>query len=190
MDFGTIFMIGILALNMIISIWNSYASGFNLTVLRKHSNQPLWLLFMVLSVTSLFMGFIGACYVLITALGVVAFMTGYISSSLLTLLFAYNFLVLGGLITGLGIVMTIETVAVAIKTRNKWAALASCWNIFASVWNVVTYLKNFKAVTNVINGTKDSRTKLYIIAAVAVVMAIIIVYAAYHMGAKKGEKVQ
>ena len=59
----------ILVLDFVLSIWNSYASGFNLGMVQR-SNGPRWLY--VSSIVGLALGLVGEVYVLAIVIGVVA----------------------------------------------------------------------------------------------------------------------
>ncbi len=183
--------IGILALDFIISVWNSYAAGFNISLLYKEDKVGLTLLVWISSICALVLGFIGTTYVLSTVIGFVLYSFSYISADILTSLLAINFLVFGFLITVLGIIIAIETVVMAVKRHNLSSILVSIYNTIASIWNVFTYINNFGAVGDLLRGEdKDSKDHAILIIAVAAVVSIIITYLAFHMGMNRGGRAE
>lgn len=180
--------IAILVLDFIISVWNSYAAGFNISLLYKEDKVGLTLLVWISSVCALILGFIGTTYVLSTVIGFIFYSFAYISAGVLTALLAINFLVFGLLITFLGIVITIESVVMAVKRHNLSSILVSIFNIGASIWNVFTYVSNFGAVGGMLREEdKDSKDFAVLIIIVAAVFAFIITYVAFHMGMRRVE---
>ncbi len=180
--------IGILVLDFIISVWNSYAAGYNISLLYKEDKVGLTLLVWISSVVALILGFVGTTYVLSTVIGFILYSFSYIGGDILTALLAINFLVFGFLITVLGIIITIESVVMAIKRHNLSSILISIFNIGASIWNVFTYISNFGAVGDLLRGEdKDSKDYAILIIAVAAIISIIITYLAFHMGMNRGK---
>ena len=187
MDLGILLTVGILALDFVLSIWNSYAAGYNFGMLRKQdSNFGL-----IYAIFALMMGVVGLIYVIAIAIGFALYAIGSISLDVVNLLLAYNFLVFGGLITFLGVGITIQTWMIAIKTHNKWAIGASIWNTFASIWNVFNYISEFSTMTGIIKSeSKDTKDEgsVIIIIIVAVIIALLLSYVAFHAGNSKAKK--
>ncbi len=183
--------IGILALDFIISVWNSYAAGYNISLLYKEDKVGLTLLVWISSICALILGFVGTTYVLSTVIGFILYSFSYISGDILTALLAINFLVFGLLITVLGIIITIESVVMAVKRRSLSSILVSIFNIGASIWNVFTYISNFGAVGDLLRGEdKDSKDYAVLVIAVAAVISIIITYLAFRMGMNRGGRAE
>jgi hypothetical protein len=189
MDIGTVLVILILALDFVLSIWNSYASGYNFKMLRRHNTDASTFM-LIYCVLGLMIGVVGTIYVLAIVIGVVAFYMNYISFGVVDLLLAYNFIIFGGLITLLGVGITIQSWVIAIKTHNKWMIVASLWNTFASIWNVFNYISEFSAVTGIIKSeSKDSDSTgiVVVIFIVAIIIAVLLSYVAFHAGSAKAD---
>lgn len=183
-------------LNLIISIWNAYISGFNIELIRQVESQPQGVitrgispLIKIACYCGLLLAFSGTTYAIAIIIGYGALYFEYVSTNVVEILFAYNYLVFGGLITMLGIVITIESVVVAIKTKNKWHILISGWNIFASTWNIIHYISNFGIVKGMLESdssdSDDTKDRAIILLLVAVMISIVIVYATFKVGQKK-----
>ena len=176
----------ILVVDFVISIWNSYTAGYNLGLAKRHEG-PDWMF--IYAAFGLLLGIVGTIYVLVIVIGLVAVSLGYIGPATIDVLLAYNFLVFGGLITLLGVGVTIQTWYVAIKTHNKWSIVASLWNTFASIWNVWSYISNFGLATSIIKSESKEENEggLIIILALAVVIAAALSYLAYRAGSHKAQ---
>jgi hypothetical protein len=174
----------LIAINFALSIWNSYAAGFNFGILRK-SSGPFWLY--AYSAIGLIIGVVGEAYVLSVVIGLVALNYGYVSADTIALLVGYEFLIFGGLIVILGIGITITSIYIAVKNPGPWTIGGSIWNVFASVWNVFTYVKNFGLAASLIKseereGSKADEGSALVLAATAVLIAILISYVAFRAG--------
>jgi hypothetical protein len=173
----------ILAINFVISIWNSYAAGFNIGMQRR-AQGPWWL--KIYPVLGLSIGIAGEAYVLTIVIAIIANANGLIGDSTVAVLLAYNFLVLGGLITILGIGITIQTVYITLKHPTFWGAAGSIYNVFASIWNVFNYVRNFGVAANLIKEEEkegsSNQGAVVILAVIAVLVAVLLSYIAFHAG--------
>ena len=177
-----IFIAIFLILDFVISIWNSYAAGFSLGLL-KISKGPGW--FRTFAVLGLAMGLLGEAYVIAIFLALITNAYDLISADAVALLLAYNYLIIGGLIIVLGIGMSAESVYVAAKRPGVWNVGTSVYNVFASVWNVFFYIRNFGVAMNIIKSEeREGRGQgvVLILAITAVIIAVLLSYIAYHFG--------
>jgi hypothetical protein len=189
MDFSWLVIIVILALDLIVSVWNCYASGFNAAILQHQPSDRLSnVLLSIVNGAGILIGFAGAVYVLLISLGFVTYSLGYISLGSLTFILASNFIVLGGVITWFGIVIMIHSFLIAYKTHTWRSFSVTMWNIFASIWNAVVYLRNFRTMFNAVKEGEENITALVIvILGIAVGIGLAIAYAAYHLGFRRGQ---
>ena len=177
-----VFIAIILLVDFIISIWNSYAAGFSLGLL-KISNGPGW--FRAFAVLGLAVGVLGEAYVIAIVLSLLANASGLVSSESVLLLLAYNYLITGGLIIVLGIGITAESIFIAARGPARWPHRAYFYNVFASIWNVFFYIRNFGVAMNVIKSEeREGRGQgaVIVLAIVAVIIAVLLSYIAYHFG--------
>ncbi len=171
-----------LVLDFIISIWNSYAAGFSVGLL-KISNGPGS--FMAFAALGLAMGLLGEAYVIAVFLALIVNVYGLVSPDAVAFLLAYNYLITGGLIIVLGVGMSAESVYVAAKRPGVWNVGTSVYNVFASVWNVFFYIRNFGVAMNIIKSEeREGRGQgvVLILAITAVIIAVLLSYIAYHFG--------
>ena len=193
MDLTIILIVLILGLDFVISLWNSYNSGFMFGKARKSQGRAADFM-LIYSIFGLIVGFAGTIYVITIALGAGLAYFGYIAYGVLDSLLALNFLVFGGVITFFGIGVTVMGIYNAYKTKNKWMALISVWNVFATIMNLYVYISNFGPAVGILktqlkSGKKDTGT-LIIVAAIGIVIGALIAYAFYTAGRRKAERVQ
>jgi len=172
----------VLLLDFVVSIWNSYAAGFSLGLLRI-SKGPGWIRGAAL--IALAAGIAGETYVIATFLALALNAYGLVGADSVALLLAYNLVVTGGLITILGIGITAEGVYLAITHPAGWGVWLSLYNVFASIWNVFSYIRNFGAAVRIIRTEEregQGQGAVIVLAAVAVVTAVLLSYIAFHFG--------
>ncbi len=186
-----ILTIGIMIFNLLISLWNAYASGYNSVLLERTKKMPFKDFFNIANSFSLVLAFGGASYSLSFFISLLASYLGYISPEVALLISAYSFLVFGGLITFAGIVITIESIIVAYYKRNFWSIGIAIYNTIASIWNLYNYITSFsyvKEIAGQYGSSEDNRTKAIIIIVIAALIALFLVYSFYKIGKSKAEK--
>ncbi len=186
-----ILTIGIMIFNLLISLWNAYASGYNSVLLERTKKMPFKDFFNIANSFSLVLAFGGASYSLSFFISLIASSLGYVSQEVALLISAYSFLVFGGLITFAGIVIAIESIIVAYYKRSFWSIGIAIYNTVASIWNLYNYITSFsyvKEIAGQYGSSEDNRTKAIIIIVIAALIALFLVYSFYKIGKKKAEK--
>jgi hypothetical protein len=174
----------ILVVDLILSIWNSYTAGFTFGMLRK-KDGPSWMY--VSPILGLAIGLVGAIYVTAIVASLVAYWFALVGMGTVNLLLTYNFLIAGGLITVLGIGVTVQSIYIAIKRPGVWTVAGALYNTFASIWNIFVYMRNFGPAVSLVNYERQNERKssigaLIILAAVVTVIGVLLSYIAFHAG--------
>ncbi len=166
-----------------LSIWNAYASGFNIGMVRRNNVRG----FMEYAAYSgVGLAFAGMTYVLIIAISAAAYLFSYIGISTVNYALSLDFLVFGLLIIGFGIMITIQSIITAYQRRNFWSILVAGYNIFAVAFDIVMYAESFNQAASVIKaGNSRNRGNTSVIVILAVLVAFLIVHAAYKYGMDK-----
>jgi len=177
----------ILAIDFGLSIWNAYASGMNIESLRRGGGSS-WL--EAVAYSGLGLAYAGATYVMIIVIGYAAYAFGYVSSDVVDAVLGLDFLVFGVLIIGFGLMITIQSIIVAVRRRSLGSVIVAAWNIFAEIWDIAGYVEGFSEAVSMVKGVgRDERdeTSLILIVIVALLIAYFIVHAAYINGRKKAQ---
>ena len=175
----------IIILDFVISVWNAYASGFNIGMMKKTRDEPNAFQ-EVSSYAGLGLAFIGMSYVLATVLSFAGASFGYLDPGTVDLILAFDFLVFGILIIGMGIIITIQSIIIASQRKGIGNILGAVWNAFAGVWDIYAYASGFKQSVGVLRREdQDRETDALIVIIVAVLISFFIVYAAYKHGYNK-----
>lgn len=177
----------ILIIDFVISIWNAYASGFNIGLLQKKKIDA-GKFSRISSYAGLGLSFVGMAYVLIIVISLAGNSLGYVDVGTVNFALAFDFLVFGILIIGLGLLVTIQSVIIAAQRKSIGSVLVAVFNVFAEVWDIASYVSGFKESVNMLKGeNKDEQANAAIIVVVAVLIAFFIVHAAYKHGFSKGQ---
>ncbi|MGC8687640.1 MAG: hypothetical protein ACP5RM_02995 [Candidatus Micrarchaeia archaeon] len=174
----------ILIFDFVISVWDAYASGYNIGILRKADKGSFSL---VASYAGLGLGFVGITYVMIIVISLLAYAVGYVGPGVVEYAMAFNFLVFGLLIIGFGTVITIQSIMVAAKRRNFMSIFLAIYNTIALVWDIAIYAEGFRSAVGILKGDRNDRGNAMIIVLAAVLVAFFITHAAYKRGLKKAE---
>jgi hypothetical protein len=176
MDVGLIITVAILVLDVIISVWNSYAAG-------KVSNESrgLGIFFYVLG------GLLPMAYVMSIALTVLLAMFKYISYTIANFLLSFSFVFFGATIIMWGVIATATSIIATIKTRSWKAGLISMYNISALIYDTWEYMVDFggavKDIVADLAKDKDGAiVALIIVVGLALAIGFIITYLAYKAG--------
>lgn len=177
----------ILVLDFIISIWNAYASGFNIGLLKNRKSNRLSV---YSSYSGLALAFAGIAYVLIVVLSIVAASLGYVDVGTVQFVLAFDFLVFGLMIIGFGLMVTVQSIIIATERKSIGSILVALWNVFAEVWDIASYVAGFKESVSMLSGkNREEETNALIIVAVAVLIAFFITHAAYRHGFNKAQNI-
>jgi hypothetical protein len=175
----------IIILDFAISVWNAYASGFNIGMLKKTRGKPSAFQ-EVSSYAGLGLAFIGMSYVLAIVLSFAGASFGYIDPGTVDFILAFDFLVFGILIIGLGIIITIQSIIIASQRKSIGNILGVVWNAFAGAWDIYAYASGFKQSVDILRREdRERETDALIVIIVAVLISFFIVYAAYKHGYNK-----
>ncbi len=184
MGFGLIFIVIIIAVDFLISIWDAYAGGYSLGMMKKNGDQSKFR--KVSAYAAVGLGLVGATYVIAIVLGVMAYYLAYIPLSTLKFILSFDFIFLGILIIGFGFIITVQSIIIAAKRRNIWSILIALYNSFAVAFDIYIYVISFRESVSVIKGTgRRSQGNGLIIILIAALLAALIVHSAYKHGYKK-----
>ena len=168
--------VAILVLDVIISVWNSYAAG-------KVSNESrgFGILFYVLG------GLLPMTYVMSIVITILLAIFGCISYAIANFLLSFNFVFFGAVIIMWGVIATATSIIIAIRAKDWRAGLISVYNVGALIYDVWEYLGNVgDAVKDIVEdlGRDEDSSILALIIVVGLALAIgfIITYLAYKAG--------
>jgi hypothetical protein len=177
----------ILIIDFGFSIWNAYASGLNVEMLRREGGSS-WL--RAVAYSGLGLAYCGATYVMVIVVGYVAYAFGYVSADVVDGVLGLDFLLFGLLIIGFGLMVTVQSIIVAARKRSLGNVAVAVWNAFAEVWDIASYAEGFRdAISMVRGGSRDQNdeTSLILIVLVALLLAYFMVHAAYMQGKRKAQ---
>jgi hypothetical protein len=174
----------IIAVDFVLSLWNAYASGVSLTLLKGQSGQTLA---KVCAAAGLGLAFAGMSYAMLVIFSFVALAIGYLTVGEVLFVLAFDFLVFGAMIIGFGLVVTAQSIAIAYRRRSFGSIAISAWNVFAEVWDITIYAEGFKDAYGVMKGDRG-RINLYVVIIIALVVAFLITYVAYRHGVRSAER--
>lgn len=184
MGLGLIITIAIIAIDFLISMWDAYAGGYSLGMIKKNGDTSKFR--KVSAYAAVGLGLVGATYVIAIVLGFIAYYLAYISLSTLSFILSFDFIFLGILIIGFGFIITIQSIIIAAKRRSIWSILIALYNSFAVAFDIYVYIESFKESMSVIRSTsRRSQGNGLMIVLIAVLLAAVIVHAAYKHGYKK-----
>lgn len=182
-DLGLTFLILIIALDIGISIWNAYAAGVTLTLLRRQEGQRFA---KIAAGSALGLGFAGMSYAMLIIFSFLAYFVGFLGAGDVVFVLAFDFLVFGAMIIGFGLVVTAQSIAIAYRQRTFGTIAISVWNVFAEVADIAIYADGFRAAYGSLGGGRD-RVNLTAVILMAVLVGLFITYAAYRHGVHRGE---
>ncbi len=178
-----IFALLMLVLTFAISIWNAYASGFNIGMCRKNNIEGFQ---KYASYSGLGLAFAGMTYVLVIVLSIIGYYAGYVTIGTVQAALSINFLVFGLMIIGFGLMVTIQSILIAAQRKSFWSILIAIWNIFAMIVDIASYISGFKEATSMLGGqNRRDQGNAVIIVLIAVLISFFIVHAAYRFGLNK-----
>jgi len=183
-----IFMIGlivailILVFDFVISIWNAYASGYNIGMLKKSRKGGFT---KAAAYSGLGLAFVGITYVLIVVLSFIAYAFQYVSIGVVEYVLALDFLVFGLMIIGFGFMVTIQSIIVASNRKSFGSIAIAIWNTFAEVFDIASYAESFRGTLQIIKSNREDRGNAYVIIIIALLIGYLITHAAYKHGINK-----
>ncbi|MCL4387820.1 hypothetical protein M1567_01555 [Candidatus Marsarchaeota archaeon] len=184
MGFGIIITVLIVAFDFLISMWDAYAGGYSLGMIKKNGDQSKFRKISAYAAVGL--GLVGATYVMAIIIGFIAYYLAYISLSTLEFVLSFDFIFLGILIIGFGFIITIQSIIIAAKRRSAGSILIALFNSFIIAFDVYMYVTAFSESLSVIKRTgRRSQGNGLMIVLMAALIAAIIVHAAYKHGYKK-----
>ena len=186
MDLGTVFLVAILVIDVAISVWNAYAAGLSLTLLKGQAGQTFA---KSAAVAGLGLAFAGMAYAMLVVFSFIALYIGYLTVAEVVVVLSFDFIVFGAMVIGFGLVVTAQSIAIAYR-RRSWGSIAiSAWNVFAEVWDLAIYAEGFRAAYSSMAGGGRGRLNLYAVIALALLVAFFVTYAAYRHGVGAAERV-
>ncbi len=178
----------VLLVNIALSAWNAYASGYNSVILQRYKGKFADF-FQIANSFGLVLAFAGMAYSLAVIGSLIAASLGYLSASTLQLILAYNQLVFGGLLIVAGMVITIESILIASMRRDFWSIFTAVYNTLITIWNVYAYIRSFRSAMEIVQGgSDDDRRNALLILIAAAIAALFIVYGFYSLGKKRAEE--
>jgi hypothetical protein len=180
-----ILLVLILGLDFAFSLWNAYASGYDLGMLGR-ARAGGWQGFV--AYCGLGLAYVGMAYVMAVVLSLVAYYLGYVSQGVASTVLAFAFLVFGALIIGFSAIVTVQSIIIAARRRNLWSIAIALWNSFAEIWDIAVYVESFGDAVSILKGdrSQDDQGYVIIVIIVALLIAFFITHAAYKHGQKKG----
>ncbi|MGB9732720.1 MAG: hypothetical protein ACPLYE_02400, partial [Candidatus Micrarchaeales archaeon] len=174
---GIFAIIIILAFDFAISIWNAYASGYNIGLIKK---RPTSTFSKAAAYSGLGLAFVGITYVLVVVLSFVAYVLGYIDIGAVEYALAFNFIVFGLMIISFGFMITVQSIIIAAERRSIGSILRALWNIFAEVWDIANYVEGFKKSISILSRQRrgNARGNALVIVVVSLLIAYFITHAA------------
>ena len=128
----TLLMIGLLALVVAISCWNSYAAGMLRTELEGTAyNRVLFVCVVIMAMG----GFFQVNIIAFTFLGVI-FFPEIVDQAMAELVFKASYVLLAPTIIGTGIIITLDGYAQTWRKPSALGIGASAWNTYAMYHNV------------------------------------------------------
>lgn len=170
-----------------ISIWNAYASGYNIGMLRRESRKGF---FKISSYSGLGLAFVGMGYVIIIILSLLAYYLGYASFATVEFAMSFNFLVFGLMIIGFGLIITVQSIIIAAQKKDFWSIAIAIYNTFAEIWDIASYASGFKESVQLLRRNRQGSGNALIIIVIALFIAFFIVHAAYRHGYNKATAAQ
>lgn len=178
------FLVVVIVLDFALSLWNAYSSGVIWGLLR---HQPGKRFSKACAVAGVGLAFAGMAYATTIVLSYLAFVVGFLAIWDLLYLVSFDFLVFGAMIIGFGLVITVQSIAIAYRQRHFGPIAIASWNTIAEVWDIVTYAEGFQTAAGVVKGDRADRANVLAILAVAVAVALIVTYFAFRRGLSKAE---
>jgi hypothetical protein len=176
----------ILAFDFIISLWDAYASGYNICLIKKQDRQGFE---KIASYAGLGLAFVGITYVLIIIISFVAYFLGYVTIGVVTIALNYNFLIFGLLIIGFGIVVTIQSILQAIQRKKPMDIIIAIFNSLMIVYDIYIYASGFEqAMSTIKTATRYEDESVVVIFLASITIAFFLVYATYKEGYKKASE--
>ena len=172
----------VLVLDFVLSLWNAYASGVTWGLLR---GQPGHSFSKACAVAGLGLAFAGMAYATTIVLSWLAFEVGFLAIWDLLYLVSFDLIVFGAMIIGFGLLITVQSIAIAYRQRNFGSIAIATWNTFSEVWDIATYVQGFQTAATVVKGDQRDRANLVAVLAVAVAIALVITYFAFRRGLGK-----
>jgi hypothetical protein len=172
-----------LLLTFVLSIWNAYASGYNIGMTRKSGTEGFQ---KYASYSGLGLAFVGMTYVLVTVLSYIGYFFGYVSASTVNYALSFNFIVFGIMIIGFGLMVTIQSIIIAMQRKNILSIIVSIFNVAVEIFDIYSYVEGFKSAASVLSGgSRSNETDTLLIVVIAVLIGYFITYAAYKHGLSK-----
>jgi len=189
----SIFYILIVIFDILISIWNAYNAGKALEYMKLNNIESDWP--RMVAYSTLILSFAGAAYANTSLLSIAAYYLGYIDIYTLLGVLSFSFLVFGFLIILFGIVVTINSIIVASKTRRFFDIAIAIYNSIAVIWDIYSYIEGFSAAFSILrnqfgNEERNSQGVFVLIIIAAVLIAIFMVYGAFKYGKASVYKVE
>lgn len=174
----------ILVIIPIISAWNAYASGINIGRIRKNNIEGFT---KYAAYAGLGLAFAGMTYFLLIVISLIAYVLGYIDVSTVNVALSFDFLVFALLIILFGIMVAIQSVITAYRTRNVWSILIAAYNVFAVAWDIYAYTSGFRQAASVVaNSTRRNRGNVFVLVIAAVLIGYFVTHELYKKGLQKG----
>ncbi|MFP3132139.1 MAG: hypothetical protein RXQ77_02265 [Candidatus Nanopusillus sp.] len=189
----SIFYILIVIFDILLSIWNAYNAGRSLEYMKLNNIESDWP--RMVAYSTLILSFAGAAYSNTSLLSIAAYYLGYIDIYTLLGVLSFSFLVFGFLIILFGIVVTINSIIVASKTRRFFDIAIAVYNSIAVIWDIYSYIEGFSTAFSILrnqfgNEERNSQGVFILIIIAAVLIAVFMVYGAFKYGKASVYKVE
>lgn len=180
----------ILAVDLVISVWNSYSAGLSYGMLKRNGGPRWAYLSPILGVS---LGLVGGIYVTAIVVGFLGYGFGLVDLATVDVLFGYDALITGGLVVALGIGVTIQSIYISIRRPSFWNVATAIYNTFASLWNVFAYMRDFGPLESLISYERQSERKsnlavLIVLAIIVVLLGVFLSYVSFNAGRNHGQE--
>jgi hypothetical protein len=183
-DTTYLILAAILVFDFVVSLWNAYSSGVIWGLLR---HQPGHAFEKTCAIAGLGLAFAGMAYATTIVLSWLALLIGFIAVWDFLYLVSFDFLVFGAMIIGFGLLITVQSIAIAYRERNYGSIAIATWNTFSEIWDIATSVQGFQAAASTVKGDRSGRANVTAILVVAVSIALLVTYFAFRAGLRKSE---
>ncbi|ASI13857.1 multipass membrane protein [Candidatus Mancarchaeum acidiphilum] len=179
---GYIIIAIFLIFDFVISLWDAYASGVNKGMLEKKQTFASMFTKVLFVYAGVGIAFFGMTYVLVIILSLILYAIGYIGASLLVYTLNFSFLVFGLMIISFGVLVTVQSILVAVHRRSLGSIAISIFNVIIILFDISMYASGFKGALRVVRNGRSRSAGFYEIIIAALILAYVLIHTAYKKG--------
>lgn len=179
---GYIIIAIFLIFDFVISLWDAYASGVNKGMLEKKQTFASMFTKVLFVYAGVGIAFFGMTYVLVIILSLILYAIGYIGASLLVYTLNFSFLVFGLMIISFGVLVTVQSILVAVHRRSLGSIAISIFNVIIILFDISMYASGFRGALRVVRNGRSRSAGFYEIIIAALILAYVLIHTAYKKG--------